>query len=93
MVVSIKFLNCFFFFFFVLDEYNIFVNIGNSLVKVFNWNGIFLFISDVLQLCFLYEVDLFYEVFYDLIGVVIIFDIKDKKFQFKGEFIIFRGDD
>ncbi|MEQ8704038.1 MAG: ATP-binding protein [Phaeodactylibacter sp.] len=93
MVASIKFLNRFFPFFFALDEHNTLVNIGNSLAKVLNWNGAPLPISDVLQLRFPYEVDLSHEAFYDLIGAVIIFDIKDKKSQLKGEFITFRGDD
>lgn len=92
MVASIKFLNRFFPFFFALDEQNNLVNIGNSLAKVLNWNGAPLPASDVLRLRFPYEVELSHQALQDLIGAVIIFDIKGKKSQLKGEFATFRGD-
>lgn len=92
MVASIKFLNRFFPFFFALDEHNNLVNVGNSLAKVLNWNGDPLPASDVLRLRFPYEVELSHQALQDLIGAVIIFDIKGKKSQLKGEFVTFRGD-
>ncbi|MCI4647785.1 ATP-binding protein [Phaeodactylibacter sp.] len=74
-------------FFFCIDQFCTIVEVGRSLRKILNWQEDATPFSELLRIRFPYKLDLNYEVLFKTQGTVMVFDIKGKRSQLKGEFV------